>query len=60
MAEAVSSYAAEVTAGTFPTAEQSSSMDAAVLQEVLGAGALDRPTAGAGVGDGTIPLDRDL
>ena len=59
MAEAVSSYSAEVTAGTFPTAEQSSSMDAAVLQEVLGGGALDRAEYAAAF-DEPIPLDRDL
>jgi 3-methyl-2-oxobutanoate hydroxymethyltransferase len=59
MAEAVSAYAADVTAGTFPTAEHSSSMDAAVLQEVLGGGALDRAEYSA-MSDEPIPLDRDL
>jgi 3-methyl-2-oxobutanoate hydroxymethyltransferase len=58
MSEAISAYAAEVSAGAFPTAEHSSSMDAAVLSEVLGAGALDRATAEQ-MGD-PIPLDRDL
>ena len=42
MTEAITAYATEVAAGTFPTAENSSSMDAAVLAEVLGAGELDR------------------
>jgi 3-methyl-2-oxobutanoate hydroxymethyltransferase len=56
ISEAVTAYAAEVAAGTFPTAAHSSSMDAAVLAEVLGAGALDR----ADMSDEPIPLDRDL
>jgi hypothetical protein len=56
MANAVSAYAADVAAGTFPGSDNSSSMDAAVLEEVLGAGALDR----AQMSDEPIPLDRDL
>jgi 3-methyl-2-oxobutanoate hydroxymethyltransferase len=56
MATAVSAYAADVAAGTFPGPDNSSSMDAAVLEEVLGAGALDR----AQMSDEPIPLDRDL
>jgi 3-methyl-2-oxobutanoate hydroxymethyltransferase len=59
MTEAVSSYASEVAEGTFPTAENSSSMDPDVLAEVLGAGALDRATAMSMI-DEPIPLDRDL
>jgi 3-methyl-2-oxobutanoate hydroxymethyltransferase len=56
ISEAVTAYATEVAAGTFPTAAHSSSMDAAVLAEVLGAGALDRADMSAE----PIPLDRDL
>ncbi len=56
MSEAVGAYAADVSAGSFPTAEHSSSIDAAVLAEVLGGGLLDR----AGRSDEPIPLDRDL
>jgi 3-methyl-2-oxobutanoate hydroxymethyltransferase len=55
--QAASSYAADVTAGTFPGAEQTVRMDEAVLEEVLGRSALDQ--SGAPVGGG-IPLDRDL
>lgn len=56
MSEAVTAYAADVAAGTFPGPEHSSSMDPEVLAEVLGAGALDR----AQMSDEPIPLDRDL
>ena len=59
MSEAIGAYAAEVSAGTFPTAEHSSSMDAAVLQEVLGGSTLDRPV-GSDLAGEAIPLDRDL
>jgi 3-methyl-2-oxobutanoate hydroxymethyltransferase len=61
MTEAVTSYADDVAAGTFPTAENSSSIAPDVLAEVLGEGALDRAeaTGAAAVGE-PIPLDRDL
>lgn len=59
MTEAVSAYVADVSAGTFPTAEHSSSMDAEVLAEVLRGGLLDRAATVADAG-GPIPLDRDL
>jgi 3-methyl-2-oxobutanoate hydroxymethyltransferase len=59
IATAVSSYASEVDAGTFPGPEHSSTMDAAVLEEVLGAGALDRPMIDEEFLD-ALPLDRDL
>jgi len=59
MSEAVTAYVADVTAGVFPAAEHSSSMDAEVLAEVLGAGALDRAAYSA-LTDEPIPLDRDL
>src|SRR4029078_128307 len=38
MTEAVTSYAAEVADGSFPTPENSSKMDPDILAEVLGAG----------------------
>jgi len=59
MSEAISSYAKDVSDGSFPTDENSSSMDPAVLADVLGAGALDRATAMSMI-DEPIPLDRDL
>jgi 3-methyl-2-oxobutanoate hydroxymethyltransferase len=61
MSDAISAYATDVLEGTFPTAENSSSISAEVLAEVLGEGALDRAaaTAAASVGE-PIPLDRDL
>lgn len=55
---AARTYAAEVGAGTFPTAEQSVRMDAAVLDEVLGRTADDRSDRPAE--PVAIPLDRDL
>ncbi len=66
--QAVRSWAADVTAGTFPGEAESVRMDDAVLAEALGQGALDRPGGPKGsVGDrhdagvlGGIPLDRDL
>ena len=45
MTEAITSYATKSSAGTFPTAENSSAMDPDILAEVLGAGALDRAAA---------------
>jgi hypothetical protein len=59
MSDAISAYAKDVSDGSFPTAENSSSMDPDVLAEVLGAGALDRATAMSMI-DEPIPLDRDL
>ena len=57
---AATAYKAEVEAGTFPGAAQSSRMDDAVLDEVLGNGPDDRTAAGrSDIGAG-IPLDRDL
>ena len=57
---AATAYKAEVEAGTFPGAAQSSRMDDAVLDEVLGNSSDDRTDAGRpGTGAG-IPLDRDL
>jgi 3-methyl-2-oxobutanoate hydroxymethyltransferase len=56
--EAAIAYAAEVAAGTFPGPEQTVRMDDAVLDEVLGRGASDRPTGS--IPAGGIPLDRDL
>ncbi len=56
--EAAAAYAADVTAGTFPGEAESVRMDDAVLDEVLGRGASDRP-AGT-IPAGGIPLDRDL
>ena len=59
--DAVTAYASDVAAGTFPAPENSSSIAPEVLAEVLGEGALDRAaaTAAAAVGE-PIPLDRDL
>ncbi len=54
--EAARAYSADVAAGTFPGPAESSTMDAAILDEALGRGELDRaPAAPFG-----IPLDRDL
>lgn len=55
---AARSYAADVVAGTFPGAEQATRMDEAILEDVLGRAAADRPDRGLPVGG--IPLDRDL
>lgn len=55
--QAARDFAADVTAGTFPGAEQSVRMEEAVLSDVLGTGALDRSDPDARV---TIPLDQDL
>jgi 3-methyl-2-oxobutanoate hydroxymethyltransferase len=66
--EAARAYAADVEAGTFPGDAQTVRMDDAVLDQVLGRGALDR-TSGGGSASGAsssggsaagIPLDRDL
>ena len=55
---AAAAYAGDVTAGTFPGAEQTVRMDDAVLEEVLGRTDPDRAAAGAPLAG--IPLDRDL
>ena len=56
---AAAAYRADVEAGAFPGDAQSSRMDDAVLDEVLGRAGADRAgTADATVGG--IPLDRDL
>ena len=63
MSAAISSYAEDVGAGTFPGAEHSSSIDPAVLAEVLGAGDPDRAPVGSyasSMPSEPIPLDRDL
>ena len=52
---AVGSYLAEVAAGTFPGPAQTTRMDEAVVEDVFGGGALDRPAEAA-----AIPLDQDL
>jgi 3-methyl-2-oxobutanoate hydroxymethyltransferase len=59
--EAARAYAADVSAGTFPGPEQSSRMDDAVLDAVLGRTPLDAPEAALDdAGLVGIPLDRDL
>jgi 3-methyl-2-oxobutanoate hydroxymethyltransferase len=55
LAEAVAAYRDAVAAGEFPAEAESSSMDEAVLAEVLGRSRLDQPDASL-----AIPLDRDL
>ncbi len=55
--EAVREYAADVTAGVFPGADQTVRMDDAILDEVLGRSERDRETDAV---VGGIPLDRDL
>ena len=55
---AARAYAADVATGTFPGPDQTVRMDDAVLDEVLGRGAPDRPAGEMPVGG--IPLDRDL
>jgi 3-methyl-2-oxobutanoate hydroxymethyltransferase len=56
IAAAVASYRDAVVAGTFPSDEESSTMDASVLDDVLGRNEFDRPTDEPLA----IPLDRDL
>ena len=62
--DAATAYASEVQDGTFPGEGQSSSMDASVLADVLGAGAMDRPAGTLSAVDMSefvnIPLDEDL
>lgn len=55
---AATAFAADVAAGTFPGPEETIRMDDAVLDEVLGRGASDRPATEMPIGG--IPLDRDL
>ncbi|MEA2622249.1 MAG: 3-methyl-2-oxobutanoate hydroxymethyltransferase [Chloroflexota bacterium] len=61
--EAAEAYAADVTAGTFPGAAQTSRMEDETLADVLGAGSLDRAVSGL-IGEPAgvirIPLDEDL
>jgi 3-methyl-2-oxobutanoate hydroxymethyltransferase len=56
--EAATAYATDVAAGTFPGPDETVRMDDAILDEVLGRGASDRPAGSIPVGG--IPLDRDL
>ncbi len=55
---AAEAYRADVIAGTFPGPAETSRMDEAVLDEILGQTALDRPEMVES--SGGIPLDRDL
>ena len=55
---AAEAYKADVAAGAFPGPAESTRMDQATLEQILGAGAADRPEM-AEVSGG-IPLDRDL
>ena len=55
LARAVRAYRDAVTSGDFPAAAESSSMEASVLEEVLGRGELDQAASSM-----AIPLDRDL
>ncbi len=57
---AAAAYQAEVDSGTFPGSAQSSRMDDAVLDEVLGRALDDRAAGRAQPGDAGIPLDHDL
>ena len=56
--DAAVAYAADVEAGTFPGDAESTQMDEAVLDEVLGRGLPDRASGTIPIGG--IPLDRDL
>jgi 3-methyl-2-oxobutanoate hydroxymethyltransferase len=57
--KAARAYSADVAAGTFPGPAESTPMDAAVLDEILGRTSLDRPEM-VEAAQGGIPLDRDL
>ncbi len=57
---AAAAYRADVAAGTFPGAAQSSRMEDSVLDEVLGHTPDDRSGAGSRGIEAGIPLDRDL
>ena len=56
---AAAAYRADVEAGTFPGAAQTTRMDEAILDEVLGRALADRSGTADSVAGG-IPLDRDL
>jgi 3-methyl-2-oxobutanoate hydroxymethyltransferase len=56
--DAAIAYAADVEAGTFPGDAESTQMDEAILDEVLGRGLPDRASGTIPIGG--IPLDRDL
>jgi len=56
--DAAAAYAADVVAGSFPGYAESSQMDEAILDEVLGRGLPDRASGTIPIGG--IPLDRDL
>ena len=56
--DAAVAYAADVEAGTFPGEAESTQMDEAILDEVLGRGLPDRASGTIPIGG--IPLDRDL
>jgi 3-methyl-2-oxobutanoate hydroxymethyltransferase len=56
--DAAVAYAVDVAAGTFPGEAESTQMDEAVLDEVLGRGIPDRASGSIPIGG--IPLDRDL
>lgn len=63
IADAARRYAQDVAAGTFPGPEQSTRMDDAVLEQVLGRGsedAADEDRSARTMPSGGIPLDRDL
>jgi 3-methyl-2-oxobutanoate hydroxymethyltransferase len=60
IADAARAYAADVAEGTFPGEAETVRMDDAVLDEVLGRGAHDRPAGATGAALAGIPLDRDL
>ncbi len=57
---AAAAYRADVETGAFPGAAESSRMDDAVLDEVLGHSPEDRGVGGSQRIDAGIPLDRDL
>ena len=57
---AAAAYRAEVAAGTFPGAAQTTRMDDSILDEVLGHSPDDRTVEGSQQIDAGIPLDRDL
>ena len=56
--DAAAAWATDVAAGTFPGDAESTQMDEAVLDEVLGRGVPDRASGTIPIGG--IPLDRDL
>jgi 3-methyl-2-oxobutanoate hydroxymethyltransferase len=61
LAAAVAAYRDAVVSGDFPAEAESSTMDEAVLAEVLGRSALDQPVTGSITPlDVALPLDRDL